>query len=214
MKKELEQKLFDKYPMFRDRTKSIQESCMPWGIETGPGWYHILDYLCETLARIEERHGVEVIFDQVKEKYGTLRVYYHITYGPRWTPTRQLFPWQLEKRFGWPQRYKWWKPLHLAKRYPKWKLDGKLMTEVFNNGWVSHGGEKMLATERVEREVGLAVQIADAMSEMTCESCGMTGATQNQGGWVSPLCDACRKRRNEPESDEPAQAGLEMNKET
>ena len=107
MKAELQQKLFSKYPkIFGDRTKPMTETCMCWGIETGCGWYEIIDTLCEALTytyttsiEVDEedgkRLGIEpynfndgknsyyfnveppqVIATQVKEKYGTLRFYY------------------------------------------------------------------------------------------------------------------------------------------
>jgi hypothetical protein len=73
----LQDKLFKKYPsLFRDRHKSIQESCMPWGIDCGNGWYKILDELCYELSNLD----VDVVFDQVKEKFGTLRIYYHMNF--------------------------------------------------------------------------------------------------------------------------------------
>jgi hypothetical protein len=100
MSPELEHKLIEKYPdFFRDVTKSPQETCMCWGIDTGDGWYNIVDNLCGFLKdlrenrhyylklkdefRNDENHGSidfscpEVVFDQVKSKYATLRVYWH-----------------------------------------------------------------------------------------------------------------------------------------
>lgn len=67
----LERKLIDKYPkLFRQASLSIQESCMAWGIDTGDGWYQILEDLCEELSQIS---GVE--FAQIKNKFGLLRIY-------------------------------------------------------------------------------------------------------------------------------------------
>ena len=71
MNKDLQQKLYDKYPkLFAGVHKSIQESCMPFGCECGDGWYNILEELCESIKGYE---GVE--FEQIKEKFATLRVY-------------------------------------------------------------------------------------------------------------------------------------------
>jgi hypothetical protein len=100
MSPELEHKLIEKYPdFFRDVTKSPQETCMCWGIDTGSGWYDIMDNLCGFLTNLresrsyylklkeefkdDENHGFvdfycpEIVFDQVKSKYATLRVYWH-----------------------------------------------------------------------------------------------------------------------------------------
>lgn len=79
MRKELQDKLFEKYPLiFRDRTKSMQETCMCWGITTGDGWYTLLDKLCASLQWSTDKNSYpQVIADQVKEKFGGLRFYYH-----------------------------------------------------------------------------------------------------------------------------------------
>jgi hypothetical protein len=96
MDQELQDKLFEKYPqLFSNRTKSPMESCMSWGIECNNGWYELLSSLCwrisqheqniETRKRIladqpetikEELAYISVKFDQVKEKFGGLRVYF------------------------------------------------------------------------------------------------------------------------------------------
>lgn len=71
MNRELELKLVEKYPkLFQDYGKSPQETCMAWGCECGDGWYLILDELFEKLSKYPD-----VILVQVKEKFGTLRVY-------------------------------------------------------------------------------------------------------------------------------------------
>lgn len=94
MKQELQQQLYDKYPeLFSNKDKSIMESCMAWGIECGDGWYDILSSLCWKIKQQEDniRSQTEykqqkdvnytsdyypVKFDQIKEKFGGLRVYF------------------------------------------------------------------------------------------------------------------------------------------
>ena len=77
MKQELQEKLFEKYPkIFQDKDKSMRETCMCWGIETGDGWYAIIDHLCETLQNDIDKNGCpQVVAAQVKEKFGGLRFY-------------------------------------------------------------------------------------------------------------------------------------------
>lgn len=98
MREELDKQLCEKYPkIFADRHKSMTETCMCWGFEHGDGWYNIIDRLCNNIqhhidwvngqrARLLENnpHDVkipeevtQVVADQVKEKFGTLRFYYH-----------------------------------------------------------------------------------------------------------------------------------------
>jgi hypothetical protein len=89
--------LYEEYPdLFSNRLKSPKESCMAWGCEIGMGWYDILSSVCwrifqhdENIAdriRIRTEKGKEneqldleyipVKFDQIKEKFGGLRLYY------------------------------------------------------------------------------------------------------------------------------------------
>jgi hypothetical protein len=86
--------LYEKYPdMFSNRHKSPMESCMSWGCECSLGWYDILSSLCWMISQHEENivwqteyeqksdpeyksNYVPFKFDQVKEKFGGLRVYY------------------------------------------------------------------------------------------------------------------------------------------
>ena len=77
MKKELQNKLFNKYPkIFRQKDLPMTETCMCWGIECGDGWYDILDRLCQRIQDYVDKTGCpQVEATQVKEKFGTLRFY-------------------------------------------------------------------------------------------------------------------------------------------
>lgn len=98
--------------IFADRYKSEQETCMCWGLEVGDGWYDLIDILCQALTytytttiEVDEEDGKrlgikpyvntkgessyyfevqapQVIADQVKEKFGELRFYFHLEYDP------------------------------------------------------------------------------------------------------------------------------------
>jgi hypothetical protein len=97
MSPELEHKLIEKYPdLFQDVNRSPQETLMCFGCEHGDGWYNIIDNLCGFITHLREnvryylglrkdiqdgKFNVElccpkVVFMQIKEKYGTLRVYW------------------------------------------------------------------------------------------------------------------------------------------
>jgi hypothetical protein len=92
MRDELDRQLCEKYPLiFADRNKSMMETCMCWGFEHGDGWYQILDSLCANIqSHIDwqnenfakgyphyEKPVPQVVAQQVKEKFGTLRFYYN-----------------------------------------------------------------------------------------------------------------------------------------
>jgi hypothetical protein len=100
MSPELDKKLCEKYPkIFVNRYKSMMESCMHWGIECDDGWYDIIDSMCEAMTHtystglwldkasdnMEDYLDVkppQVIADQVKEKFSSLRFYYHLEFEP------------------------------------------------------------------------------------------------------------------------------------
>lgn len=140
MDQQLQNQLFEKYPdLFSNKDKDIMHSCMGWGIEAGNGWYDIISSICWMIKQHEnnvkwqteykqktdpdyQSDYFPVKFDQIKEKYGGLRMYFS-------------------------------------------------------------GGD-----EYVE---GL-VSMGEAMSYKICEICGNKGEP-NKGGWISTLCDGCRK---------------------
>lgn len=83
MNSELQGTLYEKYPsLFENKNKTIRESCMAWGIETGDGWFNILNSLCYAISQHEKnilikKENYELVkFDQIKEKFGGLRVYF------------------------------------------------------------------------------------------------------------------------------------------
>jgi hypothetical protein len=72
MDAKLQKKLYESFPkLYRQKDLSIQESCMPWGIETGSGWFKLIYDLSKKISEI----APECEAVQVKEKYGTLRFY-------------------------------------------------------------------------------------------------------------------------------------------
>jgi len=72
MKQDLQQKLFDKYPqLFRDVNAPMTCTCMCWGIETGEGWFQLIDQACQKITEVSPN----AYFTQIKEKYGTLCLY-------------------------------------------------------------------------------------------------------------------------------------------
>ena len=72
MKKELQEKLYSKYPsIFVQKDLPMDKTCMCWGISCGDGWIKLLDDLCAILVKLDPK--VQAV--QVKEKFGTLRFY-------------------------------------------------------------------------------------------------------------------------------------------
>jgi hypothetical protein len=61
--------IMEKYPDLFRQSKE-KGSPMAFGVECGDGWQHIVDAVCESL----DGRGVE--FRQIKEKFGSLRIYW------------------------------------------------------------------------------------------------------------------------------------------
>lgn len=94
MDQELQNQLFEKYPdLFSNKDKDIMSSCMGWGCDCGNGWYGIISSVCWMIKQHEnnikwqtkykqktdpdyQSDYFPVKFDQVKEKYGGLRMYF------------------------------------------------------------------------------------------------------------------------------------------
>jgi hypothetical protein len=77
MKKELDEKLVEKYPeIFADRHGDKRETLMCWGFACGDGWYWLIDRLCSSLQWDTDMNGEpQVVAVQVKEKFGVLCFY-------------------------------------------------------------------------------------------------------------------------------------------
>ena len=89
MRQELDEQLCKNYPkMMVNRDKPMTETCMCWGFDCGDGWFNIINQLMGNIQnhidwRAKQGHVVpQVTLDQVKEKFGTLRFYFHLEYDP------------------------------------------------------------------------------------------------------------------------------------
>jgi hypothetical protein len=166
MKAELQQKLIEKYPiLFQDKNKSPKETLICFGIETGDGWYKILDdlfgYFYRTMDNeyyvpFKEEYVVEgdvetygtyikapkIKLLQVKSKYATLRVYTSV----------------------------------YDDESPSEELQKKLQENAY---------ERTLKS--IHRKYDFAVDYAEYLSSKACEVCGEEG-TQTNGYWVKTLC--------------------------
>lgn len=87
MTEKLEKALADEFPFMR-RGLSIEEQQEKgyiddlygaFGLDCNNGWYQLIRDMCAEITAAYEAVGepVDIVVDQVKEKYGTLRFYYH-----------------------------------------------------------------------------------------------------------------------------------------
>lgn len=80
MRKELDEQLCREFPnLYRNRGKSMQETCMCWGFDCDDGWFQIIYDLSKKLEaeilKLPEKQRSFYGASQVKEKYGGLRFY-------------------------------------------------------------------------------------------------------------------------------------------
>ena len=73
-----QKEIIHNYPeFFKGIGKSPQESCLAFGLECDDGWYDIIDTCCSLIkSHYKNKKEIDFEFVQVKEKFGTLRLYY------------------------------------------------------------------------------------------------------------------------------------------
>lgn len=76
MTKEHDDYLCNKYPkIFVERNMDPKDTCMCWGFP-GDGWFDLIDRLCNNIQTyVDLNNKRQVIAEQVKQKFGTLRFY-------------------------------------------------------------------------------------------------------------------------------------------
>lgn len=84
MKRELDKLLCERYPkIFAERHAQMTQTAMCWGFECDDGWFDIINTLCGNIQNYIDwqnktgKNAEQVVAEQVKEKFGTLRFYYH-----------------------------------------------------------------------------------------------------------------------------------------
>ena len=101
MRDELAKKLFDKFPTMFKPERPMAEALMCFGFECGDGWFQIIWDACEKLEQLEKEkpideqaknslsgNSVEII--QVKEKYGSLRIYTDYATEEQWRALQEF----------------------------------------------------------------------------------------------------------------------------
>jgi hypothetical protein len=74
MKQETEDKIVAEFPeYFPDFRGDPTKTCLAWGLAVGEGWSNLFHQLCRDIKATNPPEGFK--FEQVKEKFGGLRVY-------------------------------------------------------------------------------------------------------------------------------------------
>ena len=184
MKQELQDKLYEKYPkLFGQKDLSMQQTCMCWGIECGAGWYTIIDNACRLL-----QHHVD---SSRKEKARILRWNRMLRQAVNGNTTN------LHRYF--------------AKAYGEEKAEEEVRNQILKRDFrevkettpqlqfvqvKEKYGTLRLYTNYVDDYIDGVINMAEMMSSVTCEVCGIPGR-QTTGGWVRTLCVRCAKQSGE-----------------
>jgi len=173
MDKILQDALIKDFPvLFQDVNKPMTQTCMCWGCSCSRGWEPLLRRTFEKLAVLQP----PVILDQVKEKFGGLRIYYHG--GPlhkrRWFGFALFVPGLI--------RSVYWRVKYRSFGF------GICFVQANRATYWPHDDPAQDIVDAAERE-----------SFTICEACGQPG-TPNEEGWISTLCPECRKNKYSDEN--------------
>ena len=182
MKQELQDKLYEKYPkLFGQKDLSMRYTAMCWGIETGNGWYNIIDNACRRIqwhitqsrkerarALVHNRRLQKAINGNTKDLEG----YYEKLYTDKT---------QISERVQEEVKNKMFRNVKEAVPQIQFvQVKEKFGTlRIYTNGFDDY-------TDGV-------ISMAESMSACTCEVCGIPGR-QTTGGWVRTLCVRCAKQ--------------------
>lgn len=162
MEKELEKFLVEKYPdIFRDYRGDPRKTCMAFGMSCEKGWYQIINSMCRDISKLIKNKDIIFVADQVKEKFGGLRFYYHLEGNFNTLPKRII-------------------------RVIRIAMYNRKLGRLYNR--LSNFREKFWKT--LDEKIYDIVEKAESKSYITCEFCGEPGS-QRGSGWVKTLCNHC-----------------------
>jgi hypothetical protein len=175
MKQELDKLLCEKYPkMMVNRNKDMKETCMCWGFECGDGWFNILDQL---MANIQ--HHIDW-----KEKQRDSAIKYNEMVTQTQAGNLDLFEEYMKSVID---------PVYKEKRLAEIvagsirELPGIIPQVTLDQVKEKFGTLRFYYSGGDDSIDGM-VRMAESMSAVTCEECGVPGRIRH-GGWISTLCD-------------------------
>ena len=194
----------EQYPiLYSRRSLPMTQTCMCWGIDCGAGWKEPLTDLSvrlEALNVLCRKYGVEILAEQVKQKYGTLRVYFNVNCRATWYGNVLAFPIFVIERI--------WRGIkNTIKRCLV--LPSKRHITDYPHGfladaaWIVKGlrfnkRKQQLIGNWLNIEADRLVKVAEEACHKRCETCGREIGTAwsprcETEGWVSYVCEKCAK---------------------
>ena len=183
MRKELQDKLYTKYPkLFGQKDLPMSQTAMCWGVECGDGWYNIVDQLCRGIQhhvdqqrknRAREQRYNRALRYALRGKVEFLENYYK----------RALYKEESLKKI-----------VEMDLERKKFKSLTSYMHQVqFTQIKEKYGTLRIYYMGGDDYITGL-VAMAEMMSGRICEKCGVPGR-QTEGNWIWTLCIRCAKEK-------------------
>jgi hypothetical protein len=178
MREELDKALCEKYPkIFRDRHGDMMTTAMCWGFP-GDGWYNILDRLCS---------NIQWHIDQVIERNERNREYLEMVAAAR-AGDFSLFDQHFHYVKDMPKALEKYRKEVLEEVIPEWRQPDPEIPQVVATQVKEKFGTLRFYYEGGDDYIQGLVDMAESMSAVTCEECGVPGK-QRGGGWILTSCD-------------------------
>ncbi len=185
MKKELQDKLYEKYPkLFGQKDLSMRYTAMCWGIETGNGWYNIIDNACRRIQWHIEQSRKERAMALAHNRRLQKAINGNTRDLERFYERLYTDKTQIPDRVKEEVENKRFRPVNEA--VPQ--IQFSQIKEKF--------GTLRMYTDGFDDYIDGVTSMAESMSACTCEVCGIPGR-QTKGGWVRTLCIRCAKQKGE-----------------
>lgn len=190
MKPELEQKLYNKYPkIFVQRKLPMSQTAMCWGIETGDGWYNIIDQLCRQIQSHVDwqrrQRAKDLLYNRALkralkgDKSSLIR--YHSFKG-------QVTDWALKAV---ERDIALSKKLKVTPKLPY--IEAVQVKEKY--------GTLRFYTNHSDDYIDGLIAMAESITSVTCEECGNPGKVRG-GGWIYVACDTHTRKEDLDEQPE------------
>jgi len=166
MNKHLDDYLCKKYPLiFAERNLPMTETCLCWGLETGDGWFFLLDALCSSIQNYID--NPRYVYEKTFKAY-CIRIW-------NW----------LAKHLHVPYR---WHCYGIDIMEPEQKIPQVVAVQVKEK----FGGLRFYYYGGDEYIRGM-VSLAESLSYRICEECGVMNelVNRNSVGWIQTTCPCC-----------------------
>jgi len=178
--------LMNKYPLlYGDKNKSMQETCMCWGLDISAGWLKLVDELSVKLET-EIQNFLDENKDDLRcekcsrKKQEHTDFYTFLEDGDTVVPIEDIEKFKVLNPNTKPEDI--FSCLSFEKSYPK-------ASQVKEK----YGSLRFYMTTSTDKMETL-INDAETLSYKTCESCGEPGSGCHRGSWIKTLCVDCANR--------------------